>query len=221
MCQLALLQISTLGSRPNGSQIAGGCCLRLQVTTDFRAVNSKVLCRMADSLFSPSTEEEEEEQRITVTESKEIIDFEDDRYLSSQCQTVSLPLTAVPKVKAKAVLACVSAPRLVAFNRAKPWLETMDQGASTVLIVGERSKVITVSKTGEYQKPPTSDGVRLAAASTGASEKAPADAAESSSGKELSPGHSEDPHEGQAGDYDDFEGPERVRGEPFVMVYLE
>ena len=48
----------------------------------------------------------------------------------------------------------MSAPRLVAFNRAKPWLETMDQGASTVLIVGERSKVITVSKTGEYKKPP-------------------------------------------------------------------
>ena len=42
----------------------------------------------------------------------------------------------------------------MSFDRTKPWLETMDEGASTVLIVGERTEVVTVSKTGEFVEKP-------------------------------------------------------------------
>ena len=92
-----------------GSRIVVGCFLS-QV---FQAVPALYLVakqhpvemaakKATSSLFSPSTEEENEREAITVSNTVQVLDFEDERYAATVTMSQQVEKPPVPKVAAKA-----------------------------------------------------------------------------------------------------------------------
>ena len=116
MCSLfrssVLKQPSFLSLRA-GSRTVVGCFLS-QV---FQAVPALYLVakqhpvemaakKAASSLFSPSTEEENEREAITESNTVQVLDFEDERYAATVTMSEQIEKTPVPKVAAKAPPEC-------------------------------------------------------------------------------------------------------------------
>ena len=78
------------------------------------------------SLFSPSTEEENEREAITVSNTVQVLDFEDERYTATVTMSEQIEKTPVPKVAAKArPKGRPSAPKEKASSSTSPKLKAM------------------------------------------------------------------------------------------------